>query len=203
MPPNSIWPPSPHLAGPPLPPYRASGSDRPPDSRRPSLWPFGPERVREAQHPSTYLLGPPAGAAICRLSHHFHFPPPLKPPPSSLALEAPQPKLLHTHSLLLPRRPPHRPRWGLETGKRPAGGISPRSLRPDSLPQRNQWSLSPAPESGPPPPRRARPSPPVQEGWGNLEGQSVGKGLRGGEAGGLSSTVCRERPGGPDGGRSI
>lgn len=70
----------------------------PPHSQRPSPWLLGPERVREDQHPSAYLLGPPAGTAICRLSHHFHFPPPLKQPPSSLALEAPQPKLLHTHT---------------------------------------------------------------------------------------------------------
>lgn len=104
---------------------------------------FLPRGVREAQYPSADLHGRPARAAICRLSYHFHFPPPLKQPPSSLALKASQPKLLHTPSYSpdLPSPAQTEPRkWETDSHR-----CLPGKTRPGLLPRRGQWRLSPAP----------------------------------------------------------
>lgn len=149
---------------------------------------------RGAGSPSADLLGPPARAAICRLSHHFHFPPPLKQPPSSLALKAPQPELLHT-----PSYSPHLPSPA-QTGLRNRETDSQRYLlgkpRPGPLPQPDQWSLSPAPwGSGPSPPSLAHQ---CRRGGGLWGRRECGRGLKGGGAAGLRSDACREGPAGPD-----
>lgn len=110
-------PPTTQPAGPPLPPRRASRSDRPTHSQKLRPRPLGPERVWEAQHPSSALLGPPAcrgqqyvGCLTTSTSPH---------PSSSHHLSRPWSRRNPNSSTLSPnpRSPPRWPRQGLDTGK--------------------------------------------------------------------------------------
>lgn len=139
-------------------------------------------------------LARPPGAAICRLSHHFHFPPPLKQPPSSLALEATQPKLLHTPSYS--KTPPHWPRQDLETGKQTASGISLESFRPGPSPSMTSGTSV----------QSLRGLVPILPAWptwcsvgGGIWRRPVcGRGPKSRGAEGLRRDACREGAAGPD-----
>lgn len=138
--PTPSRPPTTQPAGPPLTGPQDPTGPPTPGGHFPGLWAQkGCGKTSTHQHIS---LARPPGAAICRLSHHFHFPPPLKQPPSSLALEATQPKL-HTPSYS--QMPPSLAQTGFRNWETDTQQNSLGSLRPGPLPQHDQWSLSPAP----------------------------------------------------------
>lgn len=150
---------------------------RPTHSQRPRPRPFGPGGCGKPGTHQQISNRLPGQQHVGWLSHHFHFPPPLKQPPSSLALEAPQPKLLHTLSYCpdLPLTSPERLRNWERDGQRylpekPRPGPSPRGTSRASSPATWGWGL--------PPPSRARPCRRVGD---SGEGRSVGEDLREGE----------------------